>query len=67
MNDFTQSMVDGCDKTTVDGFAEALCICIGSLQNNDGLFVRAILGDTMEEQIDYCKQIATRMLKAREQ
>jgi predicted Fe-Mo cluster-binding NifX family protein len=61
--EFTQGLIDGLDKTTKTGFAEALLIAISDLKNKDGLRVRLILGDTFEEHIEYLKQIAEMMVK----
>jgi hypothetical protein len=63
MKDFAQGLVDGLDKTTEAGFAEALLIAISDLKNKDGLRVRLTLGDTFEEHIGYVKQIAEMMVK----
>lgn len=63
MNDFAQGLIDGLDKTTEAGFAEALLIAISSVKNKDGLLVRLTLGDTFEEHIGYVKQIAEMMVK----
>jgi len=63
MNNFSQSLIDGLDKTTVDGFAEALLIAISSVKNKDGLLVRLTLGDTLEEHFGYVKQVAKMMVK----
>jgi len=63
MNNFAQGLIDGLDKTTVDGFAEALLIAISNVKNKDGLLVRLTLGDTFEEQIGYVKQVAKMMVK----
>lgn len=62
MRDFTQSLIDGLDKTTEDGFAEALLIAIRSLKNKDGLLVSVTLGDNIESHIAYARQIAKMML-----
>ena len=63
MNNFAQSLIDGLDKTTEAGFAEALLIAISNVKNKDGLLVRLTLGDTFEEQIGYVKQVAEMMVK----
>ena len=56
-------IIDGLDKTTEAGFAEALLIAIGDLRNKDGLRIRLTLGDDFEEHIWYVKQIAEMMVK----
>ncbi|CAB4122377.1 hypothetical protein UFOVP37_6 [uncultured Caudovirales phage] len=63
MRDFAQGLIDGLDKTTKSGFAEALLIAISDLKNKDGLRVRLTLGDDFEEHIGYVKQIAEMMVK----
>jgi hypothetical protein len=63
MRNFAQGLIDGLDKTTEAGFTEALLIAIGNVKNKDGLLVRLILGDTIEEHIEYAKQIAKMMVK----
>jgi hypothetical protein len=63
MRDFAQGLIDGLDKTTRAGFAEALLIAISDLRNKDGLRIRLTLGDTVEEHIRYVKQIAETMVK----
>ena len=63
MRDFAQGLIDGLDKTTKVGFAEALLIAISDLKNKDGLRIRLTLGDDFEEHIGYVKQIAEMMVK----
>ena len=63
MRDFAQGLIDGLDKTTKAGFAEALLIAISDLKNKDGLRIRLTLGDDFEEHIEYVKQIAEMMIK----
>ena len=63
MNNFSQRLIDGLDKTTEAGFAEALLIAISNVKNKDGLLVRLTLGDTFEEHIEYVKQVAKMMVK----
>jgi len=67
MRNFAQGFIDGLDKTTEAGFAEALLIAISDLKNKDGLRVRLTLGDTFEEDIGYAKQIARMMIKEQSQ
>lgn len=59
---FAQEMLNSIDKTTEDGFAEALMIAISSLKDKQGLLLRVRLSDDMEENIDFAKQIARMML-----
>jgi len=63
MKDFAQGLIDGLDKTTEAGFAEALLIAISDVKNKDGLRIRLTLGDTFEEHIEYVRQIAKIMVK----
>ena len=63
MNNFLQRLIDGLDKTTEAGFAEALLIAISNVKNKDGLIVSLTLGDTFEEHVEYAKQIAKMMVK----
>ena len=63
MRDFAQGFIDGLDKTTKAGFAEALLIAISDLKNKDGYRIRLTLGDDFEEHIWYVKQIAEMMVK----
>jgi len=62
MRNFVQEMVNGLDKTTENGFAEALMICIANLKNEQGLLINVRLGDTIQDQIRFSKQIARMML-----
>ena len=57
-----QEMVNSLDKTTEEGFAEALMICIASLKNERGLLINIRLGNDMVDQIAFSKQIARMML-----
>ena len=59
---FAQSLVDGMDKSTEDGFAEALMICIASLTDAKGKLLNIRLGINIEQQIDFSRQIAKMML-----
>ena len=59
---FAQQLISGIDTTTERGFAEALAICIASLQDEKGLLVKVRLGDTLADHIRYIQQIARMML-----
>jgi hypothetical protein len=63
MNNFVQGLIDGLDKTTEAGFAEALLIAIGNLKNEQGLLLNIKLSDDFNQQIDFAKQIARMMTK----
>ena len=43
---FTQDMVNSIDKTTEDGFAEALLIAISGLKDNQGLLLNIRMSNT---------------------
>ena len=58
-----QGLIDGLDKTTESGFAEALLIAIGNLKNEQGLLLNIKLSDDFNQQIDFAKQIARMMVK----
>ena len=63
MKNFSQGLIDGLDKTTEDGFAEALLIAISSLKNKGGLLLHVRLSEDPAEAIDFAKQIARMMLR----
>ena len=59
---FTQDMVNSIDKTTEDGFAEALLIAMSGLKDKQGLLLNIRISNDTEESIDFAKQIARMML-----
>ena len=59
---FTQDMVNSIDKTTEDGFAEALLIAISGLKDKQGLLLNIRMSNDTKESIDFAKQIARMML-----
>ena len=61
-----QGLIDGLDKTTVDGFTEALLIAINSLKDKDGKHTIVMLDPDLSKHITYAREIAEMMLKARE-
>ena len=63
MNDFSQRMINGLDKTTEAGFAEALLIAVSSLKNEQGLLLNVRLSDDARHNIDYAMQIARMMVR----
>ena len=63
MKDFVQGLIDGLDKTTEAGFAEALLIAISNLKNEQGLLLNIRLSDDTKQSIDFAKQIAQMMIK----
>ena len=65
MRFFIQGLVDGLDKTTEAGFAEALLIAMSNLKDEQGLLLNVRLSDDFNQQIDFAKQIARMMLKER--
>jgi hypothetical protein len=62
MKNFVQSLIDGLDKTTEAGFAEALLIAISNLKNEQGLLLNVRLSDDTKQGIDFAMQIARMML-----
>ena len=65
MTDFVQGFIDGLDKTTEAGFAEALLIAMSTLKNEKGLLLSVKLSDDFHQQVDFAKQIARMMIKER--
>jgi hypothetical protein len=65
MTDFVQGFIDGLDKTTETGFAEALLIAISNLRDEKGLLLSVKLSDDFNQQVDFAKQIARMMIKER--
>ena len=63
MTDFVQGFIDGLDKTTEAGFAEALLIAISNLRDEEGLLLSVKLSDDRNQQVDFAKQIARMMIK----
>ena len=63
MKNFVQGLIDGLDKTTEAGFAEALLIAISNLKNEQGLLLNIRLSDDTKQSIDFAKQIARMMVK----
>ena len=63
MTDFVQDFIDGLDKTTETGFAEALLIAISNLRDEKGLLLSVKLSDDFNQQMDFAKQIARMMVK----
>ena len=62
MKDFSQRLIDGLDKTTNNGFAEALLLAISQLRNKEGLLIGASLSDDPAENIRYARDVARMML-----
>jgi hypothetical protein len=60
----TQDLIDGLDKTTVDGFAEALLIAMSNLRDDQGRYLGVRMSDDFDEHIRFAKDIAKMMLKA---
>jgi hypothetical protein len=65
MTDFVQGFIDGLDKTTEAGFAEALLIAVSTLKDEKGLLLSFKLSDDRNQQVDFAKQIARMMIKER--
>ena len=62
MTDFVQGFIDGLDKTTEAGFAEALLIAMSTLQDEQGLLLSVKLSDDFNQQVNFAKQIARMMM-----
>ena len=62
MTDFVQGFIDGLDKTTEAGFAEALLISMSTLKDEKGLLLSVKLSDDFNQQVDFAKQIARMMI-----
>jgi hypothetical protein len=62
MKNFVQGLIDGLDKTTEDGFAEALLIAISNLKDPQGLLLNIRLGEDYSQHINFARQIARMML-----
>ena len=65
MTDFVQGFIDGLNKTTEAGFAEALLIAMSTLKDEKGLLLSFKLSDDFNQQVDFAKQIARMMIKER--
>lgn len=65
MTDFVQGFIDGLDKTTEAGFAEALLIAMSTLKDEKGFLLSVKLSDDFNQQMDFAKQIARMMIKER--
>ena len=59
--DFTQSLIDSMDKTTEDGFAEALLIAMSNLKDDQGRSLGWVLGE-VQDAANFARQIAKMML-----
>ena len=62
MTDFVQGFIDGLDKSTEAGFAEALLIAMSSLKDEKGLLLSVKLSDDFNQQVDFAKKIARMMM-----
>ena len=65
MADFVQDFIDGLNKTTEAGFAEALVIAMSNLKDEKGLLLSVKLSDDFNQQVDFAKQIARMMINER--
>ena len=65
MRFFIQGLVDGLDKTTEAGFAEALLIAMSTLKDEKGFLLSVKLSDDFNQQVDFAKKIARMMIKER--
>lgn len=53
------------DLDKQDGLAEALLIAIASLKDGDGKLLRVKLGNTVEDDVAFARQIADTLLTAK--
>lgn len=67
MNTLIESFITGLDKTTVDGFAEALLIAMMSLTDKNGLLLAVRMDNDPNENIRLAKEVARMMLKEKTQ
>jgi hypothetical protein len=58
----SQSLIDGLDKKTVHGFAEALLIAVSSCKDENGKLLMVRFHDEPSEQIKIALQVARMML-----
>ena len=65
MTDFVQGFIDGLNKTTEAGFAEALLIAMSNLKDEKGLLLSFKLSDDFNQQVDFAKKNARMMIKER--
>lgn len=62
MRPHTKEIIDGLDKTDVDGLAEAILIAMHSVVDEEGRRVAPRLADSVEEEINYARQMAKMLL-----
>ena len=62
MKSRVQEWINGLDKTTVDGFAEALCMALLSQTDKNGLLIAIRLSDDPHENVRLAKEVAKMML-----
>lgn len=62
----TQGFVTGIDKTTVDGFAEALLISLIALKDKEGRYLAVRLSNDPLQNIELARQVARSMLGVKE-
>jgi len=58
----TQGFIDGLDKKTVNGFAEALLIAVNACKDDHGRWMAARFHDDPSENIKIALQVAEMML-----
>ena len=63
MKSRVQEWINGLDKTTVDGFAEALCMALLSQTDKNGLLIAIRLSDDPHENVRLAKEVAKMMLE----
>ena len=62
MNTYLEWMLADLDKTTVDGFAEALLICLSAAKDKEGRLLGLRLSEDPAQNIECAKQVAKMML-----
>lgn len=62
MRPSTQDLINGLDKTTVDGLAEAILIAFHSVVDEEGRRIAPRMAETVQEEINYARQMAKMLL-----
>lgn len=58
----TQDLINGLDKTDVDGLAEAILIAFHSVVDEEGRRIAPRMAETVQEEISYARQMAKMLL-----
>lgn len=62
MRPSTQNLINGLDKTDVDGLAEAILIAFHSVVDEEGRSIAPRMAETVKEEINYARQMAKMLL-----